>query len=743
MTKFHQDLCEHSQWYKKWHDNSTHAFIHWLILVLFAVAISTSISNLINTQSAQAVDNQSAFQLETSPNSTSFLTTKLLQSVKKYLKASGSARIVALNEMTAVAIERQSAMVKRAKNNPKDIWIDALPESLLKQMPDEIVALLEYEVGVDGVMTVFHVDYPAGHKVEDEVFILEENGTGKKYNLHFDTRSPYLRTGDKVKVRGLAVRDELVLALGRNPSNLQVTDTQALTSGQEKTLAILVNFTDNTSQPFTSADVVNKMFNNPDSMSAYYGENSFGVSSFVGNAVGWYTIPYSSGTCSYNTFATAAKNAAQAAGVSLSGYNHFVYFFPGISACGWAGLSNVGGNPSNSWINGYNDSYVISHELGHAIGMYHASSLNCGSQQIDDSCTLSEYGDPYDDMGASWIHRHLSAAHKYQLGWGKVQTVTSSGIYTIYPQETANTNTQILKIAKPNSGEAYYIEYRQPIGFDTSLPSNMTNVSVHVFGGAQSQRLDMSPDGNFNDSSLYDGASFVDNANGITITQISHSAVSAVVQVTMNGQTCNKSAPNVNLLPVSQSGSSGQALNYSVSVKNNDNSACGITSFNLSSVVPAGFNSSFNLPTLNISPGSTVSTGLVMTSGAGILDGSYNFTVSAADSSDSNHQSSTTGSYILFTPVPDTTPPIVSVTNPTNGAKITAANIIISVSATDNVKVTKVEISVDNILQVSDVSSPYSHKWNTKKISSGAHTISAKAFDAAGNSSVSSIQITK
>src|SRR3989344_4332332 len=194
MTKFHQDLCEHSQWYKKWHDNSTHAFIHWLILVLFAVAISTSISNLINTQSAQAVDNQSAFQLETSPNSTSFLTTKLLQSVKKYLKASGSARIVALNEMTAVAIERQSAMVKRAKNNPKDIWIDALPESLLKQMPDEIVALLEYEVGVDGVMTVFHVDYPAGHKVEDEVFILEENGTGKKNNLHFDTRSPYLRT---------------------------------------------------------------------------------------------------------------------------------------------------------------------------------------------------------------------------------------------------------------------------------------------------------------------------------------------------------------------------------------------------------------------------------------------------------------------------------------------------------------------------------------------------------------------
>ena len=52
-----------------------------------------------------------------------------------------------------------------------------------------------------------------------------------------------------------------------------------------------------------------------------------------------------------------------------------------------------------------------------------------------------------------------------------------------------------------------------------------------------------------------------------------------------------------------------------------------------------------------------------------------------------------------------------------------------SVSSTDNVGVTKVAIYIDGAL----VANTASFTWNLRKVSLGAHTIFAKAYDAAGN----------
>ena len=90
-------------------------------------------------------------------------------------------------------------------------------------------------------------------------------------------------------------------------------------------------------------------------------------------------------------------------------------------------------------------------------------------------------------------------------------------------------------------------------------------------------------------------------------------------------------------------------------------------------------------------------------------------------------------------PVADTGLPTVSVTGPTNGAAVTGT-ITISAKASDNVGVAGVQFYLDgNALGNEDTSSPYSLSWDSRTVANGTHTLVAKARDAAGNISTSSI----
>jgi hypothetical protein len=80
----------------------------------------------------------------------------------------------------------------------------------------------------------------------------------------------------------------------------------------------------------------------------------------------------------------------------------------------------------------------------------------------------------------------------------------------------------------------------------------------------------------------------------------------------------------------------------------------------------------------------------------------------------------------------DTTAPTVSVTAPTAGATV-SNTVSVTATASDNVAVTKVEFYIDSVLKVSDTSSPYSYSWDTTAYTNAAHTIVAKAYDAANN----------
>ena len=84
----------------------------------------------------------------------------------------------------------------------------------------------------------------------------------------------------------------------------------------------------------------------------------------------------------------------------------------------------------------------------------------------------------------------------------------------------------------------------------------------------------------------------------------------------------------------------------------------------------------------------------------------------------------------------DVTAPDVSITSPSNSATV-SGSVNINATATDNVGVTKVEIMVDGSVVATLNSSPYAKTIDTTTLADGNHTISAKAYDAAGNTAVS------
>ena len=85
----------------------------------------------------------------------------------------------------------------------------------------------------------------------------------------------------------------------------------------------------------------------------------------------------------------------------------------------------------------------------------------------------------------------------------------------------------------------------------------------------------------------------------------------------------------------------------------------------------------------------------------------------------------------------DTIPPSVSITLPANGV-VVSGRTSISVAASDNLKVAKVELYIDNKLYTFSEFSPYNFIWDTTKALNGSHSLLAKAYDMAGNIATSS-----
>jgi len=97
---------------------------------------------------------------------------------------------------------------------------------------------------------------------------------------------------------------------------------------------------------------------------------------------------------------------------------------------------------------------------------------------------------------------------------------------------------------------------------------------------------------------------------------------------------------------------------------------------------------------------------------------------------------------VIVTVSNDTTAPTVSLSSPASGSTV-SGTVTVSMAASDNKAVSRVDLLVDGAVVGSDTTSPYSIAWNSKNVGNGVHTLQARAYDAAGNVATSGgVQIT-
>jgi hypothetical protein len=303
----------------------------------------------------------------------------------------------------------------------------------------------------------------------------------------------------------------------------------AYTEGTKDLILIRVDFSDLVGVPFPDATGVSLI----NGLNAFYRESSYGRTGFSPGGAGSDVTPtlrmpqtaaYYGANNAYLQLRSDARAAAAAAGYTLGNYDFDLICFGAVPGWGWAGLGYVGA--PGVWLRSYFTAGVAGHELGHNYGLNHANFWDTGGQSIiGTNGTSIEYGDSFDTMGAASAGaNHFNTRYKAYLNWlqtGETLSVSTSGVYRIYPHDDTNsTGLRGLRIVR-SSTTNYWVEFRQKFTGNRWLMSG-AGIRWAGNGNERSHLLDTTPgstDGK-NDAALVLGRTFSDTAAGIHITTL-------------------------------------------------------------------------------------------------------------------------------------------------------------------------------------------------------------------------------
>jgi hypothetical protein len=689
------------------------------------------------------------------------LTSELLRIANDFRTAVPQAKAEVINQLTLVAQRRKQALLNLISKHPEVVLDVALPSEVRESLPSEIQRYLEEEVVLEGRINIFHFDDFDNQNSWEEYQLTTADK--KHYMLHFAGERPNILSHYKIKLSGVKINKHIALK-STNVEVLAGSET-AQAPAMKKVGIILFNFENDISQPYSQEQARQVTFTASNSANAFYQETSFnkvgleGKLRVDGDTYGWYTIPYDNTSCDYSTWASAARTAAAADGFSTTGYDIIVYAFPQTSACSWWGLGTIGGSPASTWVNGSYALRVVAHEMGHNFGAHHSSSYSCVDENnirvaISNNCTSSEYGDPFDIMGSS--SNHFNNFQKGRLGYldtANTQNVTTSGSYTIAPIERSTSDVQVLRIPKEKDGNGnviqyYYLEYRQPYGFDNfGLTVPVVNgVSIRIgppYGTiSQSLLIDTTPETtSFIDAPLTVNKTFEDPLKSITITTTGLSSSFATVSVVPGPIPCTRSNPTLSISPSMKMGAPGQTLTYALTLTNNDTPGCTTSTFTANPSLPAGLSQSPAYMNENLSPGATVTRTLLFTSDSNTVAGSHGsriFTETATNTGDSNYSASASAVYQVE--LPDIIPPAVTIISPVDGSTLPKNGpFAISVAASDNSGINRINIYFDNALLKSCLNmTSCNYQRNSSDVASGNHIIRGESTDKASTQNIGS-----
>jgi len=486
----------------------------------------------------------------------------------------------------------------------------------------------------EGSLTVIHQDDFFNEKSKNYYFLQTKN---KNYRLISEDDLDKLEPGSEIQIKGKLSKDKIFISkIDENslktlkriiPS--QIPDT----IGPQRTAVILVNFQDNPSEMFTKEQVKQII----SKVNDFYKENSYGKTWLTGGGnaetpypdiYGWYTLPHNQ-ICDlgeYEIIATVDND------LYFPNYNRIIVIYPSDPVgCRFAGATHglgsnyyytadgrvmfsiariIANDTIKDQIGTYNEElpYIISHELGHNFGSDHANLFNCGDYSTElprlKNCDLIEYGDRWSVLGGWRSFYHFNARHKEIFKWfdeEHIINVNQPGIYNIWPIEINNNKPKALKIKAGNEfyERYYYIEYRQPIGFDSNIERRNPDITkgalFHIFYNfprnmnphlSDTLLIDLHPPfidySNLGDFTLKPGETYYDNIAGISIKNLDIGSTDEKMlslKIDFIPSLCERNDPEISIKPSSTKGEYPphkryKFATYSITVENKDTIYC-------------------------------------------------------------------------------------------------------------------------------------------------------------------------
>ena len=295
-------------------------------------------------------------------------------------------------------------------------------------------------IDIKGEITVLQIDdFKNPEKSHLEYYIDTSNG---KYPIYFSSNDNIV-SGSIINTKGLKINNKFFVdnikdnSPNTNNNTLSVKNFISGSTGNQRVLVLLIKSFPEDTEPVNTQKIRDFIFNGQ--FQNFMKEQSYGKISFTGDVYGWisYNSPLLDNCIRLNE--EQLKNVVDTYKIDLANYDRIVYLIKDINGgCSIIGKSNVyvkgnkyllsqssiglsnydspsdWGNQSFSWTN---LDFLLSHEMGHSLGISHANSWYCNNTILYGDCNHVEYGNRFDAMGFGMYSLNYNTYFKEKLNW--------------------------------------------------------------------------------------------------------------------------------------------------------------------------------------------------------------------------------------------------------------------------------------------------------------------------------------